>query len=477
MEIRKDANKDVKKEVRKAPPKEVGKAPFKVEKKEPPKEVKKEPLKVVNKEPSKEVKKEIPKDVKKEPSKDGKKVTLKMVKKDAVKGVKKAPPKKAVQVPLKAVKKAPFRFFKKEPPKENKAEIARKKMLELRNQVRKPFKQSNHGLAYWVLLGVLVAATVTIFFLSAEIFGDDSVFNNDVSRNTTINTAFKKIPSFLSSIRIITIAWIVSVSSRWLLDRVWAKNNRSKTIVKLISNFIKYLVVVIAAFLVLGVWGVNPTALLASAGILSLIIGLGAQSLISDIIAGMFIVFEDEFRVGDIVIIDGWRGTVDEIGIRSTKVIDWQGNIKIINNSGIATIINQSKELSVTTCVISIGYDESIPRVELIIKNNIERIRAAIPEIVEGPYYKGVDSLSESCINLLFVATVLESDYYVVQRALNRELKMLFDENDISIPFPQVTVSYATQGDSSFDKYEKRRADKFAAEQREVSKRLEDVNP
>ena len=82
------------------------------------------------------------------------------------------------------------------------------------------------------------------------------------------------------------------------------------------------------------------------AGVLALIIGLGSQSLVADILAGIFIVFEGEFQVGDIVIIDGWRGEVKEIGIRTTKLVDVGGNIKIVNNSEIKTIINQTQELS-----------------------------------------------------------------------------------------------------------------------------------
>ena len=226
----------------------------------------------------------------------------------------------------------------------------------------------------------------------------------------------------------------------------------------------------------LGAWGVDTRTLLASAGLLSLVIGLGAQSLIADILAGVFIVFEGEYQVGDIVIIDGWRGTVDEIGIRTTKIIDWQGNIKIINNSAIASIINQSKELSVTTCVVAVDYRESITRVELVIKNNLDRIKANIPEIVDGPYYKGVDSLGESSVNLLFIATVKESDYYVVQRALNREIKMIFDENNISIPFPQVTINEPERFDKKTTLGDKKKADKFAKDQSNQSKDLEDTN-
>ena len=327
-----------------------------------------------------------------------------------------------------------------------------------------------------ISLSIMSALTIAIYALANYIFGEDSVFNRAISGNMFINTLYQKIPAILRTIQIATIAWLLGLFIRVILNKLLSKSNRGATIVKLLNSFIKYLLMIVALMLILNTWGVDTSTLLASAGILSLVIGLGAQSLISDIIAGIFIVFEGEYQVGDIVIIDGWRGTVDEIGIRTTKVIDWQGNIKIINNSAISSIINQSKELSVTTCVVAVDYRESIPRVELIIKNNIERIRAAIPEIVDGPYYKGVDSLGDSSVNLLFVATVKESDYYVVQRALNREIKLIFDENDVSIPFPQVTINNPENFDKKATKAESQKANDFATEQRTKSKNMEDTN-
>ena len=327
-----------------------------------------------------------------------------------------------------------------------------------------------------IALSIMSALTLALVILSPYVYGETSVFNKAISNNGFVNTFFNKIPALFSTLQIVTIAWLINILQRVVLVKLLARSTRGSTVVKLLSSFIKYLIVIISFMLILNAWGVDTATLLASAGILSLIIGLGAQSLISDIIAGVFIVFEGEYQVGDIVIIDGWRGTVDEIGIRTTKIIDWQGNIKIINNSSISSIINQSKELSVTTCVVGIDYREPIPKVELLIKNNIDKIRAAIPEIVDGPYYKGVDSLADSSVNLLFIATVKESDYYVVQRALNREIKMLFDENGVSIPFPQVTINEPSVITGSSTAHEKKKAQQFAAEQRTISKEMEDTN-
>lgn len=355
-----------------------------------------------------------------------------------------------------------------------KKEKIKERKLTIREKKEKIEKKVGKGTI--ITLTILCAITIAVFVFAHYIYGESSIFNKTISSNVVLSTLYNKIPAMLKTIQIVTIAWVLSLLLRFSLTKIWAKTARGKTVVKLINSFIKYLIAIIAIMMILNAWGVDTTTLLASAGILSLIIGLGAQSLISDIIAGVFIVFEGEYEVGDIVIIDGWRGTVDEIGIRTTKIIDWQGNIKIINNSAISSIINQSKELSITTCVVGIDYRESIPKVELLIKNNIERIRAAIPEIVDGPYYKGVDSLGESSVNLLFIATVKEADFYVVQRALNREIKMIFDENNVCIPFPQVTINEPGKFNNKTTAKEHKKASEFATEQRTVSKTMEDTN-
>ena len=327
-----------------------------------------------------------------------------------------------------------------------------------------------------ITLSIMGAITLAIIVLAQYIFGETSVFNQAISANDFLNTIFNKIPAFLKSIAIVTISWLLSILICGLLKKLLYKNEHSITVVKLAVSFIKYTISIVAVMLILNAWGVDTATLLASAGILSLVIGLGAQSLISDIIAGIFLVFERELQVGDWVIIDGWRGTVDEIGIRTTKIIDWQGNIKIINNSAISSIINQSKEMSTVACVVSVDYREPIPKVEEIIMENLERIKNAIPEITEGPYYKGVDSLSSSSVDLLFVAKTKEQNYYVVQRALLREIKMIFDENNISIPFPQVTVNNPEILKKTVDNNDKVVADNFALDQKMHTKDMDDKN-
>jgi small conductance mechanosensitive channel len=258
-----------------------------------------------------------------------------------------------------------------------------------------------------------------------------------------------------------------------LLRASLGRTNRGLTIAKLLESFLKWVIAIAALLFVLNSWGVDAGALLASAGLVTLIIGLGAQSLVADIVAGVFIVFEGEFQVGDIVIINNWRGTVLEIGIRTTKVVDAGGNVNIVNNSEITTIVNQTQDISLATCTVGIEYGESLTRVEMVVSQNLEKIKEHIPAIMEGPFYKGVKTLNTSSVDLLFVAKCKEEDLFQVQRDMNREFKLLFDEYNINIPFAQIVLNQPTAKAATDSTAVKNAARKFMEEQKELSANIQ----
>ncbi len=320
-----------------------------------------------------------------------------------------------------------------------------------------------------LLIGVLVA-----YAFNTEIFGPDSVFNQSISSNKVVDDIYHKIPAVIRTFQIVVLCICIFKLIKVVMSKGFGKTNKQITIIKLAISFLRWIIAIVAILLILAAWGVDTTTLLASAGILALVIGLGAQSLIADIIAGIFIVFEGDYQVGDIVVIDGWRGTVEEIGIRTTKVSDAGGNVKIVNNSKISSIVNQTHELSVAKCYMSIDYDESLERVELILKENLPLIKEHIPAIIDGPYYKGVAEFGPSSVNLLFMAICREEDIYQVQRDLNREMYLIFNKNDISIPFDQIVVSERESIDSAVSRREAIQAKRFAEKQAELSKGIED---
>ncbi len=325
----------------------------------------------------------------------------------------------------------------------------------------------------FIIILLLVAFTATSYVFYDKIFGENSIFNTPVESDF-LKVVYGKIPALIQSVQIITIAVIIHYIIKLFTVKTLAKSKRGVTISKLLNSFVKWIVTIVTVLLILNAWGVDTTTLIASAGILTLMISLGAQSLVADIIAGLFIVVEGEYQVGDIVVIDDWRGTVTEIGIRTTKIEDAGGNIKIINNSEIKSVINQTQSLSVAKVVMSIEYDESIPRVELVIRDSLDKIKERISAIVDGPFYKGVTALSASSVDLLFLANCHEEDIYQVQRDLNRELKLMFDENDINIPFQQIVVSKPQGGKKQSVAVADGDARQFVEEQKNISKNIEE---
>lgn len=328
---------------------------------------------------------------------------------------------------------------------------------------------------------VIAVLYIALLIFGRWIFAADNVFY--VGLNIFIQAEAPNI--WLRSLGYIIFLSALSYVVRLGLKQCTRFLKRGKALLDLLCSFIKYIAVIAMIFAVLSVWGVDTAALIAGIGILSLIVGLGAQPLIEDIIAGLFIVFEGIYDVGDIIVVDNFRGTVKEIGIRTTQIEDAGGDVKVINNSDIRTLVNMTSQLSLAICDVDIEYDESLERVELIIKENLTAIREKIPDIAEGPFYLGVAALGASGVTLRFTANCRESEKFQVQRDLNRQIKLLFDRHGINIPFTQIVVhapapaSVATETTAitaapmpadKAPEAARRAADEFVDEQRELTR-------
>lgn len=243
---------------------------------------------------------------------------------------------------------------------------------------------------------------------------------------------------------IIIALWLISTVVCFVLEKVSSKENRSKTVAGLFISVTKYASWLIALIWVLTVLGVNLTGIFASLGILSLVIGFGAQSLIEDTITGIFIIFEGQYNIGDIIILDDFRGVVKKIGVRTTSIEDAGGNIKIINNSDIRNLQNRSQNLSVAVCEVGTSYDARIEDIEKVILNALPGIYERNKRLFDRmPEYSGIESLGDSAVVVRVIAYVEERNLFIVQRVLNREMKILFDDNNIEIPFSQLVVHQA----------------------------------
>lgn len=245
---------------------------------------------------------------------------------------------------------------------------------------------------------------------------------------------------WIEIIGIIAVAFMVSFIINLIIGLITWKGKRSHTIGSLIKSLLKYAITIVAAGFVLKVCGVDVASIVAGIGIITLIIGLGCQSLINDIVSGVFLVFDDFFDVGDIVVIDGFRGTVVEIGLRSTKIQDWAGNIKGINNSQINTVTNLSRLATSIVVNFVVDRNEDIVKVEDLIKANLKPIEKKLPKVIGPISYIGVSSLKDSGIELAFSLTCDENDRYQINRDVIRELYLLMKENNIKVPFSTIAV-------------------------------------
>ncbi len=240
----------------------------------------------------------------------------------------------------------------------------------------------------------------------------------------------------------IIIATLLRILLKALSQNKVITKKFSVAVLQLLGNLVKYVMVIIIVCLVLNAVGVDATAILAGLGILTLIIGLGVTSLIEDIVAGIFIIAERLFDVGDIIVVDGFRGSVVSIGVRSTKLADVGGDILTMRNSAIGSLVNLTDRQSCAAITIPLAAGESITHAEQVIKDShIEQIRSTCDKMLGDPIYLGICEITAKGTQmLLFIAACKEDYRYDVERALYHGLKTMFEENNIKLGMPNVVV-------------------------------------
>ena len=219
------------------------------------------------------------------------------------------------------------------------------------------------------------------------------------------------------------------------------KRHRGRTLVTLIASLTKYAAALVILCWGLSILGVDVSTIVASVGILALIVGFGAESLIADVVTGVFMLFENQCNVGDIVEVGGFRGTVQEIGIRTTSVVDTGGNVRIINNSEMKNILNRSDNSSFAVSDISIPYETDLEALEKKLPEMLANIYQENPSAMkQAPEYLGVQTLADSAVVLRFIAEVEEKSIFSTQRLLNRELLLGLRKLGVECPYPQLDV-------------------------------------
>lgn len=219
---------------------------------------------------------------------------------------------------------------------------------------------------------------------------------------------------------------------------------RHKTLLILTKSVVRYALYFIAGVMILQQLGLNTASILAAAGIGGLAVGFGAQNLVRDVITGFFIIFEDQFAVGDEVSIGNYTGIVEEMGIRSTRLRGFGGEVYIIPNGQITEVTNFSGGSMRVMFDVGISYEADVDRALRVLADLCREVGSRIPGIIEGPQVLGVQELGDSSVNIRIYARARGTDRWAVERELKLAVKKRLDEEGIEIPYPHRTLLVRT---------------------------------
>jgi small conductance mechanosensitive channel len=249
---------------------------------------------------------------------------------------------------------------------------------------------------------------------------------------------------------------IVIVVLMWLIIGVFAnklvatvikrgmkvsKNDpRTVTISKLVISIMKYIVWFIIVLLILGQFGVDITPFIASAGVVGLAVGFGAQELVKDFISGFFIIFEHTFDIDEIIEVDGFKGKVLSLGLRTTVLENWRGEIKTISNGSVGSVINYSRNDSIGIVDFGVSYNTDLNKFNEHMEEFIASVFDQYDDFTEEPQFLGVTELADSSVNMRVIFKTEPMNYFGLERIVRRELVSFCATKGIEIPFPQVVV-------------------------------------
>jgi small conductance mechanosensitive channel len=232
------------------------------------------------------------------------------------------------------------------------------------------------------------------------------------------------------------------------------RERRADTIVSIINTTSWIFFGIIALFTVLREFNVNITPLLTGAGVAGLAIAFGAQSVIKDFLYGFFLLAEDQIRVGDVVKLGDHSGVVERITIRTTRLRSLDGNVHIIPNGEINTVVNMTHGWSRALVDVDVAYKEDLDRVIAIMKDVAEGLKKEDKYkefIIESPNVLGVEKLGDSGITIRLIIKTTPLKQWEIKRELRKRIKNAFDRAGIEIPFPQMVV-HGERGISAQDK-------------------------
>jgi len=224
-----------------------------------------------------------------------------------------------------------------------------------------------------------------------------------------------------------------------------AQTQRVNTLFRILKNFVSIAILIVVIMLVLSELGIQIGPLIAAAGVVGLAVGFGAQTLVKDIITGLFIILEGQITIGDIVEVAGHSGRVEAITIRTVRLRDINGHLHVVPFSEVTTVKNITQDQDYHSFEIGVSYNEDVDNV-------IETIEKVGKDLQKDKYFTskingeievfGLDKFEDSALIIKGRIPTVHKQQWAVRREFNRRIKLAFDKSGIEIPFPQTTISY-----------------------------------
>lgn len=218
---------------------------------------------------------------------------------------------------------------------------------------------------------------------------------------------------------------------------IFGPERRFQTIAGIAKSLIRYSVDFVAGVIVLNLLGIDTSSVLLGAGVAGLAVGFGAQSLVKDVISGFFILFEDQFSIGDYVKLGGVDGIVEEMGLRSTQIRAFGGELHTVPNGIIDLVTNYSRGAIRVLFEVEVAYEEDTQAAIVKTQEVLDQFAAGSQVVVEGPQVLGVSQLGSSGVSLMVWAKVKPMEQWAVERELKLRIKQAFDQAGIEIPYPR----------------------------------------
>lgn len=218
---------------------------------------------------------------------------------------------------------------------------------------------------------------------------------------------------------------------------------REDTIIQIIDGFVSVLIWIIATMMILASLGVNIAPLLAGAGLIGVAVGFGAQYIVRDLITGLFIIMENQYRVGDVVCLDETCGSVEKVTLRTTVLRDLDGEVHHVPNGEIKRTTNKSLYWSRVNLVVGVSYDADLDKVESVINKigeDLAKDPAWADKIIETPRFLRVNKLNDSSVDIRILGMTTADQQWAVTGELRRRIKNTFEKENIEIPYQQMVI-------------------------------------